>query len=70
MILIIEKRGGFMENNEKMFLTAKDVSIITRTSEATAYRIIKQMNAELKKKGKVIIPGKISKRYFEEKIYL
>lgn len=59
-----------MENNEKMFLTAKDVSIITRTSEATAYRIIKQMNAELKKKGKVIIPGKISKRYFEEKIYL
>ncbi len=59
-----------MENNEKMFLTAKDVSLITRTSEATAYRIIKQMNADLKKKGKIIIPGKISRRYFEEKIYL
>ena len=59
-----------MENNEKMFLTAKDVSLITRTSEATAYRIIKQMNADSKKKGKIIIPGKISRRYFEEKIYL
>lgn len=41
-----------MENNEKMFLTAKDVSLITRTSEATAYRIIKQMNADLKKREK------------------
>lgn len=59
-----------MENNEKKFLTARDVAVIIRSSEATGYRIIKQMNEELKKKGKIIIPGKISKRYFEEKVYL
>lgn len=53
-----------MENNDKKFLTAKDVAEIIRSSEATAYRIIKQMNSDLKKKGK------ISKRYFEESIYL
>lgn len=53
-----------MEINENRFLTAKDVAVIIRSSEATAYRIIKNMNSELKKKGK------ISKRYFEEKVYL
>lgn len=55
---------------EKQFLTAADVAKILRTSEATAYRIIKNLNEELKKKGKIILPGKISRRYFEEKIYL
>lgn len=55
---------------EKQFLTAVDVAKILRTSEATAYRIIRDLNEELKKKGKIILPGKISRRYFEEKIYL
>ena len=55
---------------EKQFLTAADVAKILSTSEATAYRIIKNLNEELKKKGKIILPGKISRRYFEEKIYL
>lgn len=55
---------------EKQFLTAADVAKILRTSEATAYRIIRDLNEELKKKGKIILPGKISRRYFEEKIYL
>lgn len=55
---------------EKQFLTAADVAKILRTSEVTAYRIIKNLNEELKKKGKIILPGKISRRYFEEKIYL
>lgn len=59
-----------MEENEKKFLDAKDVAKIIRRSEATAYRIIKNLNMELEKKGKIIIPGKISKRYFEEKVYL
>lgn len=55
---------------EKQFLTAADVAKILRTSEATTYRIIRDLNEELKKKGKIILPGKISRRYFEEKIYL
>lgn len=59
-----------MKNDERKFLTAKDVAEIIRSSEASAYRIIKELNTELKNKGKIIIPGKISKRYFEEKVYL
>ena len=56
--------------NKKQFLNAKDVAEILRISEATAYRIIKNLNEELKKKGKIILPGKISRIYLEEKIYL
>jgi hypothetical protein len=55
---------------EVKFLNAKDVSTILQISESSAYRIIRQLNDELKKQGKIIIPGKVSKRYFEEKIYM
>ena len=58
------------ENCEKKFLTAKEVANIIRSSETTAYRIIKKLNSDLEKKGKIIVPGKISKRYFEEIAYL
>lgn len=54
---------------QEKFLSAKKVSEILETSEATAYRIIRKLNEELKKQGKLVIPGKISRRYFEEKTY-
>ncbi|BBA50942.1 hypothetical protein FV113G1_12910 [Fusobacterium varium] len=56
--------------NNIQFLTAKDVSEILSISKSSAYRIIKQLNIELKKQNKIIISGKISRRYFEEKMYL
>lgn len=59
-----------MSTSEKLFLTAKDIAQIVGTSEASAYRLIKELNTELKKKGKIIFPGKISRRYFEEKVYM
>jgi ribosomal protein L18E len=52
------------------FLTAADVASILETSEATAYRIIKKLNSELKDQGKIVVPGKIPRRYFEEKVVL
>lgn len=52
------------------FLSAKKVSELLDISETSAYRIVKKMNDELKKQGKIVIPGKISKRYFEEKTYI
>jgi len=54
---------------EKRFLKAKDIAEIMRCSEATAYRIIRKLNAELQEIGKITISGKISRRYFEEKCY-
>ena len=54
----------------KRVLTASDVSEILNISKSSAYRIIKELNDELKKAGKITIAGKISSKYFYEKVYL
>lgn len=51
------------------FYTAKDVSSTMGISEASAYRMIRKLNKELTDQGKVVVAGKISKRYFDEKSY-
>ncbi len=55
--------------NEKNFLTATDVANFMEVSVPMAYKIIKRLNDELKSKGFITISGKISRIYFEEKIY-
>lgn len=59
-----------MKKLEKKFLDAKEVATILDFSESSAYRIIKKLNEELEAKGKITISGKISRRYFEEKVYI
>jgi predicted DNA-binding transcriptional regulator AlpA len=55
---------------EPKFVSAHEVAEVLGVSESTGYRLIREMNNELKKQGKITISGKISRRYFEEKIYL
>ncbi|WP_206155044.1 transcriptional regulator [Clostridium muellerianum] len=59
-----------MNNINIMFYTAKDVSKILGISETSAYRIIKKLNNELLSKEYIVIPGKISKKYFESKVMM
>lgn len=54
----------------KRFYNAKEVASKLGVSETTGYRIIKKLNDELKEKGYIVVPGKISIRYFEEKVYM
>lgn len=58
-----------METNITPFYSAKEVATILGISSSTAYRIIKTLNQELQSKGYIIIRGKISKKYFDEKFY-
>lgn len=55
---------------DKKFLSANDVADILGISTSTAYRIIRRLNDELKKSGKITIAGKISAKYFYENIYM
>jgi len=55
---------------ESRFMKAQDVADTLSVSISSAYRIIKQLNNELNEQGKITVPGKISKRYFEEKTYI
>lgn len=55
---------------EQKFYTAEDVAKKLGVSHSTGYRIIKKLNNELRSQGYITISGKISKRYFEEKVYM
>lgn len=55
--------------SEKNFLTANDVAAFMGISIPTAYKVIRRLNDELKKQGYITISGKISKIYFEQKVY-
>ena len=52
-----------------MFFTAEDVAKIMKISMQTAYRIVHVLNDELKSKGDVIVAGRVSQKYFSEKLY-
>ena len=56
-----------MEN--KRFLDVNDVAEYMGISTSKAYKIIRAMNNELKSRGFIVVAGKISRTYFEEKIY-
>ena len=51
------------------FMGAHDIIEITGMSEAYAYKLIKQLNKELEEKGFITIRGRVSRQYFEERIY-
>ena len=52
------------------FYTANDVAVILGVSRATAYRIIDDLNRQLEKMKKITLRGKISKKYFNERLYI
>ncbi len=56
------------EWKEAEMLTAKDVACILKVPVSRGYTIIREMNAELKGKGKLILRGRINRTYFEQKI--
>ena len=51
------------------FLTVEDVAEILNVSVQTAYRVIHQLNDELKEKACVVVSGRVSQKYFRERLY-
>jgi ribosomal protein S25 len=56
-----------MEN--KRYLTASDVAAFMGVSVAMAYKIIRRLNEELAAMGYLVVSGRVSRSYFEKKIY-
>lgn len=52
-----------------IFITATEMAELLGISKPYAYKIIRQLNEELEAKGFITIPGRVSKKYFEEKFY-
>lgn len=55
--------------NKNLFVRAEEVAKELGISKPYAYKLVREMNEELKQKGFYIIPGRVSRRYFEEKFY-
>lgn len=50
----------------KTYYDAKEVAEIVGCKLNTAYKIIRELNNELKSKGFIVFQGKINKRYFQK----
>lgn len=51
------------------FYRVDDIQNILDVSTSKAYKIIQQMNKELKDKGYVTVAGRVPVKYFKEKYY-
>ncbi|MFR9170721.1 DNA-binding protein, partial [Evtepia sp.] len=47
----------------------EEVAGVLGISKPYAYKLVREMNEELKQKGFLTIPGRVSRNYFEEKFY-
>lgn len=55
-----------MKNENNICLTAEEIAQMLGISTGHAYKIIRQLNSELKKQGYIVIAGKVPKAYFEK----
>lgn len=53
----------------KRFYTCKNVMDMVGVVESEAYKIIKNLKQEFNSKGYITVNGKISSKYFEERVY-
>lgn len=53
---------------EKTVLDVQDVMKAMGCKESKAYRIIRELNKERKKRGYITFNGQVSKRYFEDRL--
>ena len=61
--------GKVVKGMNEKFLEVGDVMRILGISGSAAYKLMRQINSELEKKGYIVIRGKVSRKYFEERIY-
>lgn len=52
------------------YVRVSEVMQLCNVSESHAYRIMRQLNEELEKKGFVTTAGRISRRYLLERLYI
>lgn len=58
-----------MENNSTMYMYVGDVAEALGMSKAYAYKVIRELNEELKKKEYRVVAGRVPTKFFREKYY-
>ena len=52
--------------DKPFYMTANEVAKEMGVSLALAYKLIREWNLQLKKAGKIVIRGRVNRRYFEK----
>lgn len=65
-IIILE---GGKNMTETMYVRASEVAEMTGVSKAKAYKLIAQMNEELKSRNFIVISGRVPRKYLMERLY-
>ncbi|BDE77267.1 DeoR family transcriptional regulator [Clostridioides difficile] len=55
--------------NNSGYYKVKEVAELLEVAESTAYRIMRDLNKELQKKGYYTFAGKVPKTYLEERFF-
>jgi len=55
--------------SEKLFMRVKEGARELDVSESYAYKLVHELNEELKAKGCITLQGRVDRKYFYEKIY-
>lgn len=58
-----------MQTQNKIYYDVNDITAMLDISTGMAYKLIRTLNKELSDMGYVVIAGKISSKYFQEKFY-
>ncbi len=56
-------------NNQSIYITASELAEVMGVSNGHAYKLIREMNSELKKQGYLTIAGKLPRAYLEKCLY-
>lgn len=54
---------------ENKFMRVEEVAEVLEVSTSFAYKLMRQLNDELKAQGFITISGRINRQYFYERIY-
>lgn len=54
---------------KNQFMRAEEVARELEVSRSYAYRLIRQLNAELREKGYMTIAGRVNRQFFRERLY-
>lgn len=54
--------------NATIFMRVDEVAAVLGVSESYAYKIMKQLNKELAEQGKIVVSGRVNRKYFYERL--
>lgn len=54
--------------DNSIFMRVDEVAKVLDVSESYAYKIMKQLNKELVEKNKIVVSGRVNRKYFYERI--